>query len=329
VRVGLLVSATPPTASIDIAAGSSLQMVAGPVEPVLFAANGASIKVYDVYSGALLRTLSGTFGNAAALTISEDGRFLFVVDDAVSNNPEVRILDPVSGAVHVSYPMTLYNFTSLDEHVLRYVRPNGRAMLLSAGKSPDAIDIATGNRYLAATAGPAIAISGDQSRVYVHNSGFSPSEVRAYRLRYSTLAGVGLTVDLVASNDGHTDLRSNGTDVAVSADGAHVYTAAKGSQERFDILDATTLERSASLTTAGAPVSVRTCWNGLIAGGQNDGTAPAVDDIWFYDAGGTLLSRVDSGTDALKERALLFSGDCTRIISASEAGLRIQSAPVP
>lgn len=326
VRVGLLVSATDPTASVDIAADSSLRMVAGPVEPVLFAASGTSIRVYDVYSGALLRTLSGTFGKAAALTISEDGKLLFVVDDSSPSDPVVRVLDPVSGAVHVSYPMTLYSFTTLQEHVLRYMRPNGRPMLLSAGMSPDAIDVATGTRYLAATGGPAVAVSGDQGHVYVQNTGFSPSEVRAYRLRYSTLANVGLRVDRVAANDGHTDLRSNGSDVAVSPDGARLYVAAAGAQERFDILDATTLARSTSLTTEGNPVSVETCWNGLIAGGQNDSVAAADDDIWIYDASGTLRTRLDSGNNPLKARALIFSGDCTRVISASASGLRIQSA---
>ena len=60
-----------------------------------------------------------------------------------------------------------------------------------------------------------------------------------------------------------------------------------------------------------------------------DSHAAADDDIWIYDANGTLRTRLDSGNNPLKARALIFSGDCTRVISASASGLRIQSAPTP
>jgi DNA-binding beta-propeller fold protein YncE len=327
VRVGLVVGAADPVASIDIGSVISSHLVAGPVEPVLFVATGASIRVYDVNSGTLLRTLNAAFSEVATLTVSDDGLQLFVVEEQSGTDPVVRVLDPVSGAVQDTYQMTLPTFTSLQVHSLQYARPNGHPVLLSAGRSLDAFDVATGMRSLAVLEGPAITLSSDHGYVYAQNNGFSPSTITAYRLRYSALPGVGILIDNLTTNrgDGGGGVRSNGQDVAIAPDGAHLYVAA-GAPYQFDILDAPSLVYSGSRVGDAFPNNVETCWNGLFAGGAN--LFDPGGDIWIYNASGTLRDRVDSGAQ-LTQGALIFSGDCTRVISASDSGLRIQSAPAP
>jgi hypothetical protein len=64
----------------------------------------------------------------------------------------------------------------------------------------------------------------------------------------------------------------------------------------------------------------------LLAGGADD-SANAMGDIWIYDNAGALRGQLDSGTDRLFPNRLTFSGDCTRIVTGSGSGVRIQSVP--
>jgi hypothetical protein len=58
-------------------------------------------------------------------------------------------------------------------------------------------------------------------------------------------------------------------------------------------------------------------------------SALAAGDIWVYDSAGVARVRLDSGTGTLYDDRVKVSGEGTRVISDSTAGLRIQNAPLP
>src|SRR5262249_15074068 len=100
VRVGLWVgSADPGDATIS---GTFLHIAANPVEPYVYAVDGASnVLVYQVYSGALVRTLTTSLAATGEITVSSDGTQLFVSD---TTNLEVVAIDPTSGAAIRHFP---------------------------------------------------------------------------------------------------------------------------------------------------------------------------------------------------------------------------------
>ena len=105
----------------------------------------------------------------------------------------------------------------------------------------------------------------------------------------------------------------------------------------FDVLDGSTLVQQSALAVNANPSNVETSWNGLVAGGTQNGqgTPSTTGNIWIYDSAGNLLSQLYSdpaagvNSEILKPRTLLFSGDGARLASTSFFGLRFQAAPAP
>lgn len=327
IRVGLTVRAADPTSLIDLPAAEGYITVANPVEPEMFLSDSNDIEVYDVYSGALLRTLSG-FTGVLSLAMSAEGLSLYVAQDIASGD-RVLELDPVTGAVRRTF--VLGSETSFPYGVA-YARPDAHPVLITAIQG-EIFDAATGTPFTArADGGHSFDVSSDQRYVYTMNNGISPATIYRYALRYSSLAAGGLTSVRLVEQNSTSELypRSNGHDVAVAASDAIVYAAA-GSPYQFDILAPDTLLRVDFLQGAPSPYpnNIETCWNGRVAGGIDDSNA-ALGDIFVYASTGMPLARLDSGTgtnSVLFARSLRFSGDCTRLASASGVGLRIQDAP--
>ena len=344
VRVGLTVGGTDPTAQIDLTGVAANVSVASPVEPVVFVTSGAAsapIYVYDVNTGTLLRTLNSNFTQPAALAISGDGQTLYVSDNAASGWV-IQVLDATSGALQTSYPLTglfLSSGAQLGPQIA-YARPDTHSVLLSPW-SANAFDLTTGATYSlvsmvngsSGVGGAVITVSPDQSTVYGISTGVDPANVGAYGIVYSSLPGVGLIVTPKANNSGISPSRGNGQDIAVSPDGTRVYVAA-GAPYEFDVLDGTTLVQQSALAGAPYPSNVETSWNGLVAGGTQNGQSTS-GNIWVYDSAGNLLSQLYSdspsgaNSNILEPRTLLFSGDGARLASTSFFGLRFQAAPAP
>jgi hypothetical protein len=329
IRVGLTVRATDPVSLIHPApAVTGYLTVANPVEPEVFLVNAASnlIEAYDVYSGTLRGTLPDTGGTPLALAMSADGLSLYVAEDFASGD---RVLerDPATGAVRRTFVLgsEIPGFV----YGLAYARPDAHPVLITAIQG-EIFDAATGTPLTArADGGHTFDVSSDQRYVYTMNNGTSPATIYRYALRYSSLAPGNLTsVRLVEQNStAELPSRENGHDVAVAASDAIVYAAA-GSPYQFDILAPNSLLRVDFLQGAPSPYpnNIETCWNGRIVGGIDNSGDP-LGDIFVYASTGMPLARVDSGNDALFARCLQFSGDCTRLVSASGAGLRIQDVP--
>jgi hypothetical protein len=279
-----------------------------------------------VYSGALLRTLPGAFGTLRSMVISEDGTALYALDTGSgAGAAQIRVLDPDLGTERT--PLTASRNTLQGQGSLAFARPDGVGVLLSTMTS-DAFVHQAGTPYPLLVEGPAVTVRGDQRVVYTQNTGFSPSTLHVYRMRFSGLPGnPGLKVSSLATNLGNETgyVRSNGSDVALSADGTKLYVAA-GSPYRFDVLNPATLAVTGSLAGNPFPTNVETCWNGRLVGGIDDSSA-SPGDLYVYDAAGTLVTNLDSGAQSTQVRNLRFSGDCTRLISPTAAGVRIQNAP--
>lgn len=315
VRVGLTVGAVNPQATIDIATSAPFGIVTSPVEPLAFVLTHTSVLVYDINTGALLRTLTGSFTNAESLTISDDGRTIYVVNTA-GTAFSVSALDSTTGAVVGSYTYSV-GFSS-QPPAIQYARPGAHPMLLDTVMS-HAVDLVTGATSVHTMEGPSAAIRADQRLIYMQNAGVSSAWIKAYRATYTAFGSVGFRLVEVAFNNGVADSRGFGRDVALSPDEGELYAAAG----LLDVLDGTTLVKQGSVTVPQFVNNVETCWSGLVAanGGRDVG-----GDIWVFDAAGAEIGRRDSG-GSMETRMLRFSGDCARLVMGTNGGVRIQGAP--
>jgi hypothetical protein len=325
IRVGLTVRGTDPVAgAIDVSGNTPVTLAVNPVEPEVVITRGGLAEVYDVYSGVLLRSLPG-FNDVQSIVFSADGTTLYAFNAPPGASPaQIRVLDPGTGNQRDAFTAS---GNSGQGRSLAYARPDGVPMVLSPGTN-DAFVALAGTRWPLTVQGPAMDIRADQRVVYTQNSGFSPSTIEAYRMRYSGVSGnPGLKVSSIAVNNGIDagGVRSNGADVALSADGTKLFIAA-GAPYRFDVLNPTTLAYSSSLAGDPYPTNVETCWNGRLAAGI-DSSSALPGDLYLYSAAGTLVTNLDSGAQSTLARNLRFSADCTRLISATPTGLRIQGAP--
>jgi hypothetical protein len=320
VRVGFAVRAADAPPQVDLPGVLAPMTAANPVEPEVFVIAGTAVSVYDIYSGTLLRTLPATAGTPQALAMSADGQSLYVAENLPSS-ARIDEVDPVSGAFRRMF--------SLDRQIglgfaMAHARPDGHALLLT---TYDTFDVATGPSFPDSVVDGAtsIAVSSNQRYVYIQNGGQSDRMIERYELRYSSFNR--LRARLLATNTGNevNYARANVGDIALSADDAVLHLA-NGYPYWFDRLAADTLLLLAPpLAGAPYPDNVETCWNGLVAAGADASQEP-LGDIWIYDATGAERARLNSGNDALFRQSVRFSGDCTRLVSAS-ASLRFHAVP--
>lgn len=332
VYVGLTVGSTDP-AQLDFSTVTAAAALTNPVEPWVYILNeGArdSIDVYDTNTGSKVRTITGTFTRASALAISDDGNTLYVLEPANGSNGagDVRVLSAFDGSFQQVYPLVNRTLDPATPAVLQYARPDAHPVVISPATG-EAFEVFNGNHIDLPGSGLlgqlVTAVSSDSRMLYTEETGVSSTTVYAYRLDYSNANSARLLATPMAINTGTDDLRGNGQDLAMSADGTKVYVAS-ASPSRFDILDPATLTLTGFLAGDTFPNNAETCWNGSFAGGADD-SSNLVGDIWIYDNAGTLRGQLDSGTDRLFPTRLSFSGDCTRIVTGSGSGVRIQSVP--
>jgi len=312
VRVGLRVGATDPH---DVEIDETFQhVVTNPVEPYVYAtAGGRDIAVYDVYSGALVRTFRSAVAGAGRLAVSSDGTTLFVDDES---NLRAVALDAETGIERQRYPWG----TSLGGGIA-YARPSAQPiLLLGFGKT---YDVATAEAYAAWA--PATEVDAFSEHTYAQSPiGFSPSTLVRYTSAYTTLDGDRLSL----RPDGTTSVFVGGGDLCVSSDGARVYT--RGESGGFSVLDAGDLHRIQALPGPQLANNAACGWNGLFFGGE--------DNVLVYRPDGTLVSSfaINSGaTRPLIRDSLMLSGDNTRVMASVNefisfvSSFHIRSVPPP
>jgi hypothetical protein len=321
VRVGLWIGSADPG---DVtASGTFVALAANPVEPEAYATDGSShVLVYNVYTGALLRTLSTSLAQTSQITVSSDGTTLFVND---STNLEVVSIDPTTGVAIQHYPWGNDSLLLAD---LAYARPSGHPILLLGNGT--IYNVSSGQKYQATFGQGAyaldfnLAVDGAAHYFYTQDRGLSGSTLTQYTLKYTALTTDGLIVTQGPSASGG----GNGQAVCASADGSRVYTA-NGYPYDFATFSASNLQQSQVLQAAAYPAATACAWNGLFVGGADAYYDPV--DVWVYEADGTQLTTLNMhpATDH-GLGALALSGDDTRVIGITGLpSLDIHSIPAP
>lgn len=322
VRVGLWIGSADP-GGVDITASGALYGVAAnPVEPEVYVTDGSShVLVYNVYTGALLRTLATSLARTSLITVSSDGTTLFVSD---ATNLEVVSIDPATGAAIQHYPWG--GGTYLPD--LAYARPSGHPILLLGNGS--IYNLSSGQKYQASFGQGAyqlnfnLAVDGPAHYLYTQERGLSPSTLTQYTLKYTALTADGLIVAQGPSTSGG----SNGEGLCASFDGSRVYTA-NGAPYEFPAFSASNLEQSQVLPAAPYPIAAVCAWNGLFVGGADTYGDPV--DTWVYESDGAPLTTLNMDPAAYHNLgALVLSGDDTRLIGITGVpSLDIHSIPAP
>lgn len=321
VRVGLWVGSTDPG---DVtASGTFSALAANPVEPEVYVTDGAShVLVYNVYTGALLRTLATSLIQTSQITVSSDGTVLFVND---STNLEVVSIDPTTGVAMQHYP---WGNDSLYLPDLAYARPSGHPILLLGNGT--IYNVSSGQKYQATFGQGAyalnfnLAVDGAAHYFYTQDRGLSASTLTQYTLKYTALTADALIVTQGPEASGG----DNGEAVCASDDGSRVYTA-NGYPYDFADFSASNLQQSQVLQAAAYPTAAACAWNGLFVGGADAYYDPV--DVWVYEPDGTLLTTLNMhpATDH-SLGALALSGDDTRVIGITGLpSLDIHSIPAP
>ena len=97
IRVGLVVGASDPAALIELPGVSATFFATSPVEPWVFVSRGATVEVYDMYSGALVQTITTPAAAQGQLIVNGNGTRLYVVDSTSTQSKIYEMVIP-SGA---------------------------------------------------------------------------------------------------------------------------------------------------------------------------------------------------------------------------------------
>lgn len=319
IRVGLYVS--------DIAAAPvvvdalTVFLAASPVEPLVATSDGTSgsVALRNVYTGALVRTLSGAVVAAGGMTWSGDGRTLYVHDTTAG---DVVALSAATGAEVGRYAAASPGAGA--GRALAFLRPAGYAMLVTPGSRIFELDLGierTAVDFQSASNAVSLAVSPDQSLV-VTDFG----DVK--RLERSALAGGSLRV---TDGPAVTTAQGRAGEACVSAGGDRVYTAS-GFPYNFPATDLGSGQVVQVLPASAYPNAIQCAWNGLVVGGI-DGFYDATD-IWaYYGPTGANLAQLSSspanGSRSLIDRGLAVSADGARLVSVASAQVFFQSLPAP
>jgi hypothetical protein len=318
IQVGFWVGASAPapvTLSESFAA-----LALDPIRPYAYVHYlGESLKVYNIYTGTLVKTLTLPGATLGAMALDSDGSRLFVLDTTTRNVVPVSLPGFTPGA---GWPLDKFLWTGC----LAFTRLNGLKLLVA--DSGPVLDATQGS--LCGTLplppygrGGRLALSGDGSKLVVQQTGTSPSSISLFTLAYSPDQG-GLPV-FTAGHSGWSG--SNGQDVAMSADGSRVYTACGGTYD-FGVWDGSTLAAFPLLPGAPYPNNVAVAPDGRIIAGAD--SAYGVMDVWVYTPAGALQTtlRVAAPYHNLQAASLRVSGDGQRLAAlTAEPTLRFVTLP--
>jgi hypothetical protein len=142
IRVGLWKGAAAATTISRPLTFTSGSIVTSPVEPYLYSVGrdydpgpggptdpqvGGLIRVFNVFTGNLVRSFPSGTTKPGSITISSDGTKLFVTDYAGTSTLE---LDALSGAPLATHPASTNAFAVRDErHGIEFLRMNGRPVV--------------------------------------------------------------------------------------------------------------------------------------------------------------------------------------------------------
>ena len=303
IRVGFWVGSSDP-ASVFSDSTAYSEIIADAIRPYAYAHNGGTdIDIYNVYTGAVVDTISNVATHLGPMAKSSDGAFLYALDLA---NLQIVAVNLDTLAVGSGWDLGTGAMTYAR---IAYARPKGAGVLLVGNGW--AYDATNGTRHTQdsfyGSANIAPNLNGDV--MILQQLGSSGHDLYRFSLDYSTFGPQQLFITLEQSSYE----TANATDVAVSDDGSRVYTACGGFYE-FRIYDADTLTLDQSLPAAAYPNNAEVGRNGLFYGGIFSWYGPT--DIWVYDSSNAFQSSYYASGYAknILERQLKVSADGLRII---------------
>ena len=312
VRVGLWVGSADPAATTSIGI-TTANVAADPIRPYAYAAVGGDIKVYNVYTGSLVATVTGvSSGTVGFMTVSHDGSTLYALD---TTNSEIVPVNLDTQAAGTPFSVSLLNPVS----VIDYTRTNGVELILS-GNGGQIFDPKTGLGFLTPFAGnTVVAASRGGTRFCTVDVGISAYSISCPTLDFTSLNGGRLLLGNTSTVSG---VSGNGKDVALSGDGASLYVASGGVSELSKYLTSGSNPSYVGAGNSPAPTGLHPnnaeiAWDGrILASAPILSTDPA--DVWVFDANGAPLTTLKisaGGVNQVIDRQLRVSGDGIRLIT--------------
>jgi len=285
-------------------------VVADKIRPYVYAHNGGTfIDIYNAHLGTKVGTIANVGAWLGDMSVAPDGSLLYVLD---KGNGPIVVIDLASASKIATWPLMLKPgdfFQSSESYpqTLLAIRVNGKNVVLTG----NGVAYVDGNRFVALPAPFAsnwtLTASSDGRRVFAQDTGLSPTSVSAYDVDYSAMANGILMVKSTAAARSINNA-SNGTDIAVNADGTALYTAS-GSPYRCSSVNPHNLGFVASLP-GGAPYpnNVEVTKDGRVLCGVV--YSPDLDSIWVHAPNGVLLKSFSlQGYGYLHDRQLVVTPD--------------------
>jgi hypothetical protein len=315
IRVGLWVGSSNPVDTLLPITATYL--ATSPVEPLVYVNDGATtITVYDVNSASLLSTFSGIGTKLGPMTLSQDGKQLFVADGPANN---VLVIDLQSNKL-----LRVLSLTPLDPNIapnfllgLAYARPEGHPILAVPSRG-EIFDGMTGQKFSVGLRGfGMITVSKDGHRIYMQSNLNSPTDIVMDEFRYSSVAVERLVATGHVVMSGHDDpyFPSNGRDIALNSDDS-ILIRASGSPYGFELANPLSLLGYDLKLAAPYPSSVECGWAGKCYGGIT--LAPTAQNIFVYDNAMNYLGSLSSGTLEMDSPQMALSADNTRIVLSAQ-----------
>ncbi|WP_341678008.1 hypothetical protein [Niveibacterium sp. SC-1] len=213
-------------------------ITADPIRPYIYASKGdTTVDVYNAYTGQKIKTIANAVtASAGAMAASPDGSRLFVLDVTTK---KLSVIDLDTQAVATTWTV---NYVANASDTLIAMRPgNKEVVLLGRGDAyTDGRSLGTIPALTSAYTPLSYSVSEDGRRLLATDSRISPATFYAIDLKYSDANG-GSLISMQLGSRSNVAGSSNGTDVAVNADGSLAVTAS-GNPYACPLLDASTLE---------------------------------------------------------------------------------------
>jgi hypothetical protein len=314
VRVGLWVGSMDPAAQTPVSV-TTANVAADPIRPYAYAAVGSDIRVYNVYTGSLVNTISAVAaggGTVGFMIPSHDGTTLYAVDET---NSRIKLVNLDAQTVGTDFPISLLSFPK----VIEYTRTNGVELIFSG--SGGQIFNAAGTVFPSIFAGgTVVAASRGGTRMCTVNTGSEPYSISCPTLDFTSLNGGQLLVGNTFEVTGGAG--SFGNDLALRADGAILYVASGAVSELSAYSTSGQNPVYAGAGNSPHPTGLHPNNAEIAADGRIFASAgnPVFDpaDVWVFSALGapiTTYKIAAGGIDRIFDRQLRVSGDGIRMIT--------------
>lgn len=334
IRVGFYITNTTPASQTTVtlpAISGVTGLVADPVRPYVYVTeSGTDIEVYNIYTGALVNTISNAGADLRNMAVSTNGDTLYALD--YTDNSIVSVdLTAATPVANPAWTNPVWSNCSCSNayyySALNYTRINGKPVLVGGGH--DIIDALTGERRYptdnVSFIGLAVVadITPDGTIMFTANTNSSGHAVNRYLLKYSEINNA-FTVNMTHSAGKSGFNRGLSSNPA----GDRVYRACWYSNEMevYNGNDLSTISSISSGTNGGAlfgPDGLIYCarYYSDLTGGSGD--------VWSVNPADNSIVSEFSVTGEIETRMYVISGDGKRLITRSNGQATLTMSTIP